>query len=74
MPLLSCRRLPIDHPDARMGLVRCGIGIYGLDPSPALAGRVALEPALSLRARVSHVKQVAAGEGISYGLRYQPTR
>ena len=63
----------IDHPGARLGLVRCGIGIYGLDPAPALAGRVPLEPAMSLRARVSHVKRVAAGEGISYGLRYRPT-
>ncbi len=64
----------IDHPEARLDLVRCGIGIYGIDPAPALAGRVALEPALSLRARVSHVKQVAAGEGVSYGLRYRPDR
>ena len=62
----------IVHPDARLDLVRCGIGIYGLDPSPELAGRVELRPALSLRARVSHVKRVAAGEGISYGLRYRP--
>ena len=59
----------LDHPEARRGLVRCGIGIYGLDPAPALAGRVPLRPALSLHARVSHVKRVAAGEGISYGLR-----
>lgn len=62
----------IDHPAARRGLVRCGIGIYGLDPAPALAGRVPLIPAMSLHARVSHVKRVAAGEGISYGLRYRP--
>jgi alanine racemase len=63
----------IDHPQARRDLVRCGIGIYGLDPAPALAGRGALVPAMSLHARVSHVKRVAAGEGISYGLRYRPT-
>lgn len=62
----------LDRPDARLDLVRVGIGIYGLDPSPALAGRVALRPALSLKATVSHVKRVAAGEGISYGLRYRP--
>ncbi|WP_426574161.1 alanine racemase [Aquihabitans sp. McL0605] len=62
----------IDHPEARLGMVRCGIGIYGIDPAPALAGRVPLVPAMSLRARVSHVKRVAAGEGISYGLRYRP--
>jgi alanine racemase len=62
----------IAHPSARYDLVRGGIAIYGLSPSPALAGGVALRPALSLRARVSHVKRVAAGEGISYGLRYRP--
>jgi alanine racemase len=34
-----------------------------------------LRPALSLRARVSFVKQVEAGEQLSYGLRYTvPTR
>ncbi|MEZ5183523.1 MAG: alanine racemase [Acidimicrobiales bacterium] len=64
----------IDHPGARRDLVRVGIGLYGIDPSPALAGRVALAPALSLHARTSHVKRVAAGEGISYGLRYRPER
>jgi alanine racemase len=62
----------IDHPGARRDLVRCGIGIYGIAPAPALAGRVPLTPAMSLHARVSHVKRVAAGEGISYGLRYRP--
>ena len=39
----------IAHPDARFDMVRCGIGIYGLDPSPSLRGRVPFEPAMSLR-------------------------
>lgn len=60
----------IAHPVARLDLVRCGIALYGLAPSPALAGRVPLRPALSLKARVSHVKEVPAGEGVSYGLRW----
>jgi alanine racemase len=59
----------IDHPALRHDLVRCGIAVYGLDPSPALHGRVELRPALSLKARVSLVKVVAAGEAVSYGLR-----
>ena len=62
------------HPATRLDLVRCGIGIYGLAPSPLVDGHVALRPALSLVARVSHVQQVAAGEGVSYGLRYRPDR
>ena len=61
----------IAHPAARHDLVRCGIALYGVAPSPALEGRVDLRPALSVRARVSQVKEVAAGEGISYGLRYR---
>jgi len=59
----------IDQPALRHDLVRCGIALYGLDPSPALAGRMALQPALRLVARVSHVQVVPAGDAVSYGLR-----
>ncbi len=59
------------HPRARYDLVRAGIAIYGISPGsevgPLCAG---LRPALALKARVSHVKRVAAGERISYGLRH----
>ena len=61
----------IDHPRSRYDLVRAGIGIYGIPPAPALEGRVDLRPALSLRAEVSMVKRVTAGERISYGLRHR---
>ncbi len=60
------------HPAARHDMVRCGIALYGVAPSPALAAIEAvagLRPALSLRACVSYVKRVGAGEGVSYGLR-----
>ncbi len=55
---------------ARFDLVRCGISIYGVPPAPGLAGRVALRPAMALKARVSHVKRLPAGARLSYGLRY----
>src|SRR5206468_10168304 len=61
----------IAHPASRYNFVRCGIAIYGIDPDPALAGRVDLRPAMSLKARVSYVKEVPAGDRISYGLRYE---
>ena len=60
----------IAHPDARRSLVRCGIAVYGVDPSPELAGALGLQPALRLRSEVSFVKRVAAGEGVSYGLHH----
>lgn len=64
----------IDHPEARYDLVRCGIALYGLAPSAALEGCVDLRPAMALKARVSYVKELPAGEALSYGLRYRLTR
>ncbi|MGZ6954055.1 MAG: alanine racemase [Acidimicrobiia bacterium] len=61
-------------PDARFDLARVGIAIYGIPPVPELAGRVELRPALSLKARVSHVKHHDAGSRLSYGLRYRLER
>jgi len=61
----------IAHPASRYNFVRCGIAVYGIDPDPAVAGRVDLRPAMSLKARVSYVKEVPAGDRISYGLRYR---
>jgi alanine racemase len=55
---------------ARYDLVRCGIALYGIEPAPGVNGGVALQPALSLHARVSYVKELLAGERVSYGLRY----
>jgi alanine racemase len=59
------------HPAARRSLVRAGIAVYGVSPGHGvddLCGE--LRPAMSLRARVSFVKPVAAGSRISYGLRH----
>ena len=55
----------------RYDMVRCGLAVYGVAPSPALDGRADLRPALALKACVSRVAQVADGEGVSYGLRYR---
>jgi len=62
----------LSFPAARFAMVRVGIAIYGISPGPALDRHSdALRPALSLRARVSHVKRVRAGDRISYGLRHR---
>jgi alanine racemase len=62
------------HPSSRLNMVRCGLALYGMAPSVELMDQdpaTRLRPAMSLRARVSYVKVVAAGERLSYGLRYQ---
>lgn len=55
------------HPEAHFGMVRCGIAIYGLHPDPSTYGRIDLEPAMAVKARVSLVKRIGMGEGVSYG-------
>jgi alanine racemase len=62
-------------PAARYDLVRVGIACYGLAPAPSLDDTtITLRPALSLRARVTMVKDLPAGTRLSYGLRYAMTR
>ena len=54
---------------SRFTMVRLGIAMYGLRPGAGVADLCAgLIPALSLKARVSAVRWVEAGEAVSYGL------
>ena len=65
------------HPDARRDLVRVGIAMYGVPPSPELEGAIDLQPALELVSRVTAVRTVAEGETVSYGRHWraeEPTR
>ncbi len=61
----------ISYPEARFHVVRVGIAMYGVHPAPGVGDHLALRPALALRSRVAHVKRLAAGERVSYGLRYE---
>src|SRR3954466_12431069 len=61
-------------PAAHYDMVRAGIGVYGIAPAPSLTGAIALEPAMSVKAHVSYVQRIAAGERVSYGLRYEAER
>jgi alanine racemase len=66
-------------PDTHYDLVRPGIAVYGLSPGPEVgtAAALGLRPAMTLRAAVALVKDVPAGQGVSYAHRYtttQPTR
>lgn len=52
-------------------MVRPGLAIYGLAPHPELAERIDLRPALTLRSRISFVKEIEAGDAVGYGLRWR---
>ena len=55
------------RPSSRRDLVRVGIASYGLDPAPGLTGDIGLRPAMTARASLAVVKQVEAGDAVSYG-------
>ena len=57
-------------PEARRDLVRVGISLYGVKPSPCLDVGIDLRPAMRLCARVAFVKDLPAGATLSYGLTY----
>ncbi|MBR7085101.1 MAG: alanine racemase, partial [Oscillospiraceae bacterium] len=52
-------------------LARAGIIMYGLMPNANLAVPLDLKPVLSFKSRISHIKEVHAGDCISYGRTYQ---
>ncbi|WP_020060940.1 alanine racemase [Bacillus sp. 123MFChir2] len=55
-------------------MVRVGIGIYGMYPSKEVNHKtVTLQPILTLKSKVAHVKQAKQGRGISYGNTYVAT-
>ena len=56
-------------PQTWFDLVRTGGGVYGLSTLPG-GPPGWLRPAMTVRARLIQVKQVAAGAGVSYGHRY----
>jgi len=57
----------LGHPDARLDMVRAGIGIYGLRPAPGFHPEVPLRPAMRVVSHVSFVQRLPAGERPSYG-------
>lgn len=54
------------RPDLSFDMVRPGIAVYGLSPIPE-RGDLGLRPAMTLKCQVSMVRQVRAGQGVSYG-------
>ena len=58
----------IEMPEAHFDLVRPGISLYGLPPSSEVdLSNMRLIPAMTLKAKVSHVKSVDADLKVSYG-------
>lgn len=64
------------HAACDCNLVRFGVAMYGLNPSgrAILQTPYPLEPALTLTSALSFVKQIGAGEAVSYGATYKASQ
>ncbi|MCX4857696.1 alanine racemase [Streptomyces canus] len=59
-------------PESHFDLVRTGIAVYGISPSPELGAPAdfGLRPVMTLSASIALVKRVPGGHGVSYGHHY----
>ena len=64
----------LGHPRLRFDLVRPGLLVYGVHPSPASADQLTVEPVMSVKTRVLFVKDLPPGAGISYGRQFVTDR
>ncbi|NJR39553.1 MAG: alanine racemase [Leptolyngbyaceae cyanobacterium CSU_1_4] len=55
-------------------MVRVGLLLYGLEPAPHLQGIIDLKPVLQVKAKVTQVKTIPAGTGVSYGHQFISTQ
>jgi alanine racemase len=60
----------LDLPETHFNMVRPGISIYGVYPSPHVNRQVTLMPAMALKARIVSLKRLPRGHSVSYGRRY----
>lgn len=55
-------------------LVRVGLALYGLYPGAHLKEVVALKPVLQVKARITQIKTIPPGMGVSYGYQFVSNR
>ncbi len=48
-------------------MVRVGLALYGLYPAAHLKPQLALHPVMQVKARITHLKEIQPGTGVSYG-------
>ncbi len=58
------------EPNLHYDMVRVGLAIYGLYPATYLQEKIDLQPVLQVKARVTQVKTIPEGTGVSYGYQF----
>ncbi len=60
----------INLPASRLDIIRSGIALYGLAPSKETPLPEGVKPAMAWKTRITSVKLLTAGHGVSYGFKY----
>lgn len=60
----------LTDPALHYDMVRVGLGLYGVHPAPHLQSVLDLKPVMQVKARVTQVKPIKQGTGVSYGYQY----
>ncbi len=58
----------INFKEMNLNMVRPGTSIYGLYPGPEMMANptIELEPAMSIKAKLAHIKELEEGSSVSY--------
>ncbi|WP_027407250.1 alanine racemase [Anaerovibrio sp. RM50] len=64
----------LEMPEAHFDMVRAGIILYGLWPSPEVKRNIDLKPLMKLCAKVAFIKELEPGESVSYGCTWRAER
>jgi Alr-MurF fusion protein len=64
----------VRFPQTHFNMVRPGLGIYGLYPSPAVRSILQLEQVITFTTKIAQIKEQPAGRYISYNRRYVTDR
>ncbi|MCR5652298.1 MAG: alanine racemase [Ruminococcus sp.] len=57
----------LDYPETYCNMVRAGIILYGLKPSPVCGNNAGLRPVMSMKTVIAHIKTIEKGASVSYG-------
>lgn len=64
----------IAFPEMHLDMVRIGIGIYGIYPEEHLRDKIELKPVMTFKTKPILIKEVPAGQSVSYGRTYTTTK
>jgi len=63
----------LDLPQAHFDMVRIGILTYGVYPSKVCRRIQGIQPVMSVKAKISTIRELEIGDKVGYGMRYEAT-